>query len=236
LRWKRLLSWRRTPVVAALLLFLLLRQVSRIPAQADPNLGACAACPSGTLAGTSRHHYAICYLVFDGVRVGAASLMDDGAFERRIGVAYLVETRVLSGGWAATTETVGGEFEIHWRGGGPALEDREILRGTCARFAARDSDEYMFLRVGEFWARDSIADRTIWKGYLENAGVGLLALVLGDSLLGVGAWWRAIQEWDRRKRERVAAEEARRRGLCRRCGYSLEGLPGRRCPECGTEW
>ena len=29
-------------------------------------------------------------------------------------------------------------------------------------------------------------------------------------------------------------ECARRKGVCRRCGYALRGLPETRCPECGT--
>ncbi len=54
-----------------------------------------------------------------------------------------------------------------------------------------------------------------WLGWLLPAGVCLIALLLLlRGLLG-----------------RRVGDEPR----CRRCGYNLTGLPGERCPECGTE-
>jgi hypothetical protein len=60
-------------------------------------------------------------------------------------------------------------------------------------------------------------------GYVHN---GLALLVAGA---GVGSVFMAARVWWRE--HRIAAR--RRSGVCR-CGYSVRGLTGGRCPECGA--
>ena len=59
---------------------------------------------------------------------------------------------------------------------------------------------------------------------------------IGSVAVPVGVWGLSIAlgVWEvRRTIRRKTADDLAPR--CRRCGYSLRGLPNDRCPECGTK-
>jgi hypothetical protein len=71
-----------------------------------------------------------------------------------------------------------------------------------------------------------------WPGWLANALIFLVALVLGLNLLVQSARFVA---WSLRERSRYQQFARSRRNVCPGCAYDLRGLDfGARCPECGT--
>lgn len=74
---------------------------------------------------------------------------------------------------------------------------------------------------------DVASARVIWTGHLANAWALLLAS-------GLVAWARPVARFRAARREWVAGER-HARGECVRCGYSVAGLAGHICPECGHD-
>jgi len=74
----------------------------------------------------------------------------------------------------------------------------------------------------------TIESRVLWYGCLHNA-LALAALLL---FLYSLAWIPRAPGWiaSTRRQRRLA------RGRCPQCGYPIDGLPGRVCPECGAPW
>ncbi len=71
-------------------------------------------------------------------------------------------------------------------------------------------------------AGDQAARTILWMGVAHNAATVGSSVVFAVSLGWIGEWLR-----NRRKRRQLAA------GRCPTCGYSLAGLVGTICPECG---
>lgn len=220
---------RRTPPAALVLMIVLIREMAAL----SPSRPAW---PSAVPAGSTVTSYrALCYVVADGNMLVPVSLLDNGAFDRRVGVAYRVGTHIRTFDRAPIFDDVGFEVVVCPRYAGEALGDTGVLGPACLQLAeaewaaARRPEEDVSGLVEEPSGR--------WDPRMvRRARIGVAAILAADSMLGVGAWWRAIVEWHRRRCRRAAEEARRREGLCRECGYPLEGLPVRRCPECGTGW
>jgi hypothetical protein len=186
----------------------------------------------GTTVTSSR---GLCYLVREGGEVRPASLLEQGAYERRIGTAYRVGTHVRTFDELPTYEDLGFTIELRGRDARALPSGSDVLARECldlaeaewAAAAARPPDEITEVTV---YRRPALDPRVV-----RGARVALFVVLTTDSLLGVGAWWGALAEWDRRSRRRAEEEERRRAGMCRECGYPREGLPSDRCPECGAE-
>jgi len=67
-------------------------------------------------------------------------------------------------------------------------------------------------------------------GYIHNTISAAVFAAIGLSLVSL----RSPESWDQTWVERRGEELSR--GRCPSCGYSIVGLPERKCPECGAAW
>lgn len=226
---RRTVRVRRSPLVALILVVLLTRELSQLSPRPPVFPGVVAA---GATVTSSR---GLCYLVREGGEVRPASLLEEGAYERRIGTAYRVGRHVRTFDEVPTYEDVGFTVELRGRDAQPLYGASESLARECldlaeAEWAAAAARPTEVIRDVTVYSRPALDPRVV-----RGARVALFVVLTTDSLLGVGAWWGALVEWDRRSRRRADEEERRRAGMCRECGYPTEGLPTGRCPECGVE-
>lgn len=82
-------------------------------------------------------------------------------------------------------------------------------------------------RIGALRSSDVDEASTVWWGYAVDAAAVVGTAMTGVTLVGVLG---GAVEAGRRARERRRG----RRGLCPACGYSLAGVDGSVCPECGA--
>ena len=89
----------------------------------------------------------------------------------------------------------------------------------------RSNDPLRVESVEVMLANTSGASRTLWLGWLLTAGlVALFVLLFFQIYWFIAGLRRAIRDRRLTRHER-----------CPACGYSLAGLPGGVCPECGRE-
>jgi len=126
------------------------------------------------------------------------------------------------GAWWPTRETTA--LKLLQAGDLTAAEQSSLLPALVAAFGRQPDYEHWFRRSASL-ARAGIwsTSTPLYDGYVRNV-VSIVAL----SWLLVGGFF-AGRETIRQVRER----DRRSRGECPACGFSLSGLAGRPCPECG---
>jgi hypothetical protein len=152
-------------------------------------------------------------------------------------------TRLLNGGqggaWAVryqtSVEPIGWPFAVETRIRHMMSIESALLNASSEQAIRRVAvDEYVRLGILKdddlamgLRVTDVTRSQRLWMGWMCNAFSLVVAVIVVYGVLCVPM---SIREWRRAERERKI-----RRGVCPKCGYRLEGLPGEKCPECGGE-
>jgi hypothetical protein len=190
----------------------------------------------GSRRGLVYNLYPIAWVVRERGGLRLAPFTEDRTMADSEAVASLLFTHGRSGLWSVTRDGSSVTFDLGFNRERFTRDERKRLRTLAAAFVRTSEGGAWAWQAPLFEHGDTDDSRIVWAGWLNNLLVFVAIVAMVYSLSWVPRWVRAYLVWraelERWKRLQRAD---RMRGKCVMCGYDTRGLPGPRCPECGSE-